>query len=213
VVEGNIVGNATNPVLIFSPGGLITTTRTVSERVPVTEVRVVTVRVPQAGCGYVLRQRTFAVTVYRTVVKQISIEVRDVAQLDHLTVGGSVENANVEAGAGGNIKTVHVKEDWVASSLAAGIDPGMDGYFGTPDDTVLTGGLSGRMGTIHHILIDGQASGTPDALNSMDHFGFVAQEVKALKVHGVAFPLTPGPNNDDLPVGTTGDLRVREVGP
>ena len=52
---------------------------------------------------------------------------------------------------------------------------------------------------------------------SGDHFGFVAQEIGAMRVHGVAVKLTRGHSNDtsttdaNLMLGTMGDVTVHEV--
>jgi hypothetical protein len=210
-VDGSIVGTAAHPVLISAPGGLRQVVQTVLRAVPQTEIRTVTVRVPTAGCEYVLRVIQQVFTVVRIIPVQRVVLIRELATLDSLTVGRRVKYANIVAGAGGQIGVIHVHGDWIASSVAAGIGPGRDGYFGTADDTVLLGGVAGQIGTINQIVIDGQASGTPPSVSATDHFGFVAQEIKAFSVHGVSFALQPGPGNDEFNVGTTGDLTLHEL--
>jgi hypothetical protein len=47
-----------------------------------------------------------------------------------------------------------------------------------------------------------------------DHFGIVAEEIAALKFGGTKLTLTSGPRNDlaGIPLGSSGDMTVREVG-
>jgi hypothetical protein len=60
-------------------------------------------------------------------------------------------------------------------------------------------------------VIKSAAAGTADVEG--DHFGFVAEEIRAFRAGGVKFNLAPGPRNDlaGLTVGSSGDLRVREI--
>jgi hypothetical protein len=109
------------------------------------------------------------------------------------------------------IGKVFVGGDWIASNLATGVLPGADGLFGTADDTEIPGGTDQLASSIAGIIINGQVMGTPSSVSSTDHFGFVAEWVKSLKVHGVQIPLQPGPHNDDLTIGTTGDVTVLEI--
>jgi hypothetical protein len=138
-----------------------------------------------------------------------------------LTVLGAVDFAQVLAGvdrtgvpvdADAQVGPVSVGGDWIASSLAAGAGPGPDGFFGDGDDARLSGagvtddpGLSSR---IAGVTIGGQVLGTA---GGADHFGIVAEEVTAVSVGGVALALSAGPHNDDLAVGPTGDVAVREL--
>jgi hypothetical protein len=43
------------------------------------------------------------------------------------------------------------------------------------------------------------------------HFGIVAEIVSAVKIGKVSLSLKPGRDNDNVPVGTTGDFNVLEV--
>lgn len=148
-----------------------------------------------------------------------------------VTIGGSAELALIRAGfnrventfnADAQIGTVSVNGNWIASSIAAGVDDVGSNGFGNADDAKLAGtDTAGITSKIASIVIKGYARGT---VGGTDHFGFVAQEVGALTVGTAKYRLTKnlvaGVNtpNDDLDandplllVGTTGDLRVHEV--
>jgi hypothetical protein len=141
----------------------------------------------------------------------------DVA-IKSLSVGGRAEFARILAGysfdlapvdVDAQVGSITVGGDWVASSVAAGAVDGGNG-FGNVLDARITDAtddpdIVSRIGVV---VIKGQAVGTAAA---GDHFGFVAEQVASLKVGGTTIPLTPGSNNDDAPVGATGDLRVREL--
>jgi hypothetical protein len=148
----------------------------------------------------------------------------DVA-IGRLTVGGRVELALILAGydtsttpafgkgvnADAQIGSIHVGGDWVASSVAAGVRPGVHG-FGNGDAKLSGAGVTDDPGTISligRIVIDGEALGT---VGGADEYGFVAEQVGSLSVGGTLIGLTPGPHNDhSVPVGATGDLHVGEV--
>jgi hypothetical protein len=148
-----------------------------------------------------------------------------------VAIGGSVSFARILAGYNGTgtgengsgagnpdaqIGAVTVGRDWIASSLAAGVVDGGNG-FGNDLDTKAPGQDSSLIvSKIASVTIKGQALGTA-AVNG-DHFGFVAQQIGSLSVAGTKFPLTAGAQNDDLDgndpllrVGATNDLRVHEV--
>ena len=135
-----------------------------------------------------------------------------------LTVAGSVENADIRAGFSPlgtatshsvAIGKVKVKGDWIASALAAGIDTGSDGYYGDATDTIIAGG-NAIASSIAKIVIRGRLLGTPDAVSTTDHFAFTASKIGAFTLGTT--PITLNANaNDDLPVGTSGDVRIREV--
>lgn len=118
--------------------------------------------------------------------------------------GSGVNSAAITADR--TIGPVAVAKSWTGASIAAGVDAGADGYFGTADDTRTFAGV------IAGITIKGTADGTPAATNNTDHFAFTAGHVKSLKINGVAVALTPGPANDTTPtpLGTTGDFVVVE---
>jgi hypothetical protein len=114
-------------------------------------------------------------------------------KITSLTVGGSVSGggtagSSVAILADRSVGAVTVGKDWTATSLVVGlIQPGPDGWFGTADDAILTGG------TLGPITIGGQVHGTATA---GDTFAFLAGEVLGLKIGGTAVPLRAGAQND-----------------
>jgi hypothetical protein len=136
--------------------------------------------------------------------------------IGRLRVVGFVQFASILAGvdpdltpveADAQIGRVVVGGDWTASTLAAGADP-VNGFFGDGDDAKAADDddLPGVISRIAGILIRGQVQGTAAG---GDHFGFVAEEIGSLSAAGAALPLTA--NKDDLPVGTSGDVRLHEL--
>lgn len=133
-------------------------------------------------------------------IKSISIagktEFADI--LAGYNITGVASNADVQIG------TVTVR-DWIASNLVVGVEAN-GGGFGTDDDDIFGGGENAAIPSrIASIVIKGQAFGT---VGGIDGFGFVAEQIAKFKVGRQVYPLTA--NLDNLPVGPTGDLRVRE---
>ena len=142
----------------------------------------------------------------------------DALAIGGLSIGGNISASRILAGydltgaainADVGIGSLKVGGDWRASDLVAGVAAGSDGFFGTEDDTLISGG-NPIIARIASVVIKGTAAGTE---GGTDHFGFVTQEIAAFKAGAVRPPLTPGPSNDltGVLVGSTGDLRVREV--
>jgi hypothetical protein len=135
-----------------------------------------------------------------------------------ITIGGSVEYASILAGykndltpdnADAQVGAVSVGGDWIASSLAAGVTDGGDG-FGNGNDVVIAGGSGSTVSRIGGVAIKGLVYGTPTAAG-VDHFGFVAQQVGSFKCLGFTATLAAG---TDAPIElalTTGDVTIREV--
>lgn len=108
------------------------------------------------------------------------------------------------------IGSVTIKGNLEASSIAAGVAAGVDGFFGTGDDRLIAGAGGFTLGSrIARVLVQGGVVGT-DAAG--DSFGIVAQEVVAVKIGKEAAGLHRGPRNDlsALLLGTTSDVVVRE---
>lgn len=115
-------------------------------------------------------------------------------------IKGSAVNTNILAGIAGDtplnadasIGSVAVKKDWVASSIAAGVeDTGAIGYgagdvLQNVDDTALVARIASI--TINGAFLPG--------LNPLMSYGFAAEEITKGKIGGARLPLDPGPSND-----------------
>ncbi len=131
------------------------------------------------------------------------------SEISSITIKGDVSGSTLRSDSA--MGTVKVSGNWTASNLAAGVEAGDDGFFGTDDDALIAG-ASAIIARIASITIKGAASGTSD--DATDHFGFVAAQIDAFKSAGIKMTLSRGPSNDlaGLLVGANDDLRVREVG-
>ena len=159
----------------------------------------------------------------------------DVA-IGKITIGGRVEWAQIFAGynrnlvpknADAQIGRVWVGADWIASSIVAGVtNLGKDaapGGIGLNADNVNFGDLADRRideagelsevsSRIDRITIGGQVFGSPKSFRVADQFGFVAEEIGALKVGARSFTLTAGAHNDGAPLSVNGDSSFHEIG-
>jgi hypothetical protein len=144
----------------------------------------------------------------------------DVA-IGNVTIQGNVEFADIIAGADelgmnqnadAQIGNVTVAGDWMASSIAAGVTPGVSPYYGTSLDKKMSGAnvkdVATVLSKIASIAIGGHALGTPGGLDS---FGFVAEQVGSMKIDNVPISLQVGAHNDVVPIGITSDFDVREL--
>jgi hypothetical protein len=200
LVGGNLEGTAANPVIIVSNGMIRFETRTETRLVP--QQIVVQVTLPD---GTVINQIQ---TIYVQVTVVVTVAVTTPAEFGALTVLGSVKNAVISAGVDGRIGSVFVGGDWIASTLAAGVDAGADGMYGTDDDVLMTATPS-RVAKIYSVIILGRIQGTT---TPGDSFGFLAQEFGSFFVGGRGFlRLNAGPANDDMQLVATGDVRLHEV--
>jgi hypothetical protein len=127
-----------------------------------------------------------------------------------LILGGvkeSLEARNADA----QIGTVFVGGDWITSSIAASVTPPAPGYYGILDEKMAgmnvkdDGTITSK---INSVTIAGQALGTPGGL---DFYGFVAEQVGAVRIGGTPLKLTTGAHNDNLFATATGDVIVHEV--
>jgi hypothetical protein len=138
-----------------------------------------------------------------------------------LTVLGRVEYTRILAGvdsigsfanADAQIGAVTVGGDWIASSLAAGANPGGNLFYGDGDDVKISGvnikDAAQVASKIASVTIGGQILGTDGGI---DHFGIVAETVGAVKVGGTPLTLSPGAGNDAVPVGITSDFTINEL--
>lgn len=153
----------------------------------------------------------------------------DVA-IGKLTVNGRVEYAQIIAGIGprmslsmvennadAQIGEVVVGQDWIASDLAAGTDPGQDQFYGTDDDQELSAWLVGFEGfkntpnvssRIASVTIGGRVVGSDD----YEDYGFAAQSIGMFKVKGgsLTFALRSGNGNDEYLLDLFGNIRLNE---
>ena len=106
----------------------------------------------------------------------------------------------------GRLGAVKIGGDFIASSIAVGVQPGPNGY--GDGDTWLPGGTPDMLATIASITIGGQALGT---IGGTDHYGIVAERILSLSIGGNKIPLTPGAHNDNRALGITGDLTIHEI--
>jgi hypothetical protein len=134
-----------------------------------------------------------------------------------LSIGGDVQFATIAAGLTGGlfditpdaaIGAVKIGGSFIASSIAAGVGP-VNGFFGDADDRFVGGnaGNAAIIARIASITIGGQIIGTIGG--APDSFGIIAEQIGALAVGKIKIPLTAA--KDDLTVGFTSDVRVREL--
>ncbi len=102
-----------------------------------------------------------------------------------------------------SIGTVTVGRDWIASSISASVDPGVDGQFGTADDRFDGPGAT----KIASIVIGHRVIGTVAA---GDNFGFVAGEIDSLKIGALKFPKLATPPSA-VPIPGTNDVTERTI--
>ena len=120
-------------------------------------------------------------------------------------------NPDVQIGA------VQVGENWVASDLAAGVQPGADNHFGTNDDALITTPPGNEiLARIAKISVRGLIMG--DNAPGSARFGFVAEEIAKFQIGTARIALERGPGNDNLTAtdpllvfGVLRDVTVREV--
>ena len=119
----------------------------------------------------------------------------------------SGSDLEVPANADASIGNVTVGGDWVASSLVAGAeDKGVPGYGDA--EVRQSVGNTALIARIASIAINGFVQGTT---TDGDVFGFVAEHLVKFRILGrEAFPLKPGPQNDQFPAGF-GDIGILEV--
>lgn len=144
-------------------------------------------------------------------------------KIGNVKIGGSVSHAQLLAGftsgqvavnADATIGPVKVADNWIASDMVAGIDPGLDGDFGTADDAPATSVLpfvdaAKTQSKIARIQIGGYVAGS--SADSTDRFIFAAQRIGQLSVGGLAYVLN-GKTADTLTLGADLDVLLNEVG-
>jgi hypothetical protein len=144
--------------------------------------------------------------------------IKTALALGSLTVGANVRNANILIGydrtgapVNADVQTgaISVAGDWEASNLSAGVKAGTDGFYGSDTGAVIPNG-GAVVSRIASITVKGQVFGT--IANTVDRFGFVAEQIGAFTVGGTKLALgtlATAPK-DNVTIGFTDDVRVRE---
>ena len=194
-----------------------------------------------ASCGTIIAGDDLGVLTVRGSIVGNALSIANVvargraiatATSDHaigrISVGGRVEYASILGGYGrvagigiagvnadAQIGSVRVGGDWVASSLIAGVDAGVDDLFGTAGDAKLSGAgvkdTARAFSSIASLTIRGTALGTPESASTTDSCGIEAERVGSVRVHGVGVPHPAGLHNSDAPIGATSDFKILEV--
>ena len=136
-----------------------------------------------------------------------------------VSITGHVEFAQILGGysfdlsplnADAQIGSVKVGGDWIASSIAAGVVDGGNGFGNSGDVKITDANDSATIfSKIASITIGGQVLGT---IGGSDHFGFVAEQIGSFKVGGTTIPLSSDPAvKDNRAVGVTGDVTILEI--
>jgi hypothetical protein len=103
----------------------------------------------------------------------------------------------------------HVNGDWTASVLAAGVDAGTDGLFGTTDDQLIEApNRAAIISKIASVVIGGMVEGTAD---SNDYFGFVAERIGSFSSAAGALSGLTASGREEFSLGTHDDVKVREL--
>lgn len=134
-------------------------------------------------------------------VKGGLIQFNNNVAIDKVHIGGDVSHSLIVAGVGlsnnpdnlvpglnpfAQIKSVHVAGDWHASSIAAGVNPGPDGY--GKGDTLIPPNpdwpeVNNIFSRIAKIVIEGQVTGGEPG----DQYGFVAGNFGKVSIDGKTF--------------------------
>ena len=105
------------------------------------------------------------------------------------------------------IGTVTIGGDFEASTIAAGISAGVDGFFGNSDDHLINN-PSSAISRIASVIISGNVLGTASAT---DHFGIVAANIDSVKIGAAVQLLTPALDTPlELLSSTSNDVTIRE---
>jgi hypothetical protein len=133
-----------------------------------------------------------------------------------ISATGSISGARILAGYDSNLALVNpnarigkitVGEDLITTDIVAGID-GVNGVFGDLDDRVATNDPKpAYLSSIKSIIVGGIAAGTN---GGTDQFGILAERISFVQIGGIPLPLGKK-TIDDLPLGTFGDYRLREI--
>jgi len=127
--------------------------------------------------------------------------------LDHGRIGAGVDTNFVGQNPDAALGLITVGKDFVASSIVAGINK-TNGMIGDADDQ-FAGGNAGSTDVIARLAgltVGGQVQGTIGG--PLDRFGIEAESIGFIKIGKAKLALSAG--KDDLTIGFTADVRVRE---
>ena len=104
--------------------------------------------------------------------------------------------------------------DWIASNLVAGAyNPNSgNGNFGdAPHDLKIPSASDNAniISKIASVVIGGQVLGTLPSVSAADHFGFVAEQIGAVKIGGNTIVIPT--NNTPQPVGQANDVDIHII--
>ncbi len=136
--------------------------------------------------------------------------------IGRISIGGSVERAQILAGYDTNLSALNgnaqigavtVGGDWIDSSMAAGVtNTNGPGFLGDGHDSVI-GDLANSIARIASITITGMVAGSG---SPGEHFGFVSHFVGPFKSLGFSVPATSAPETT-LPPTVTQDVAILAV--
>jgi hypothetical protein len=144
-----------------------------------------------------------------------NLTINDSTTLASILAGYDVDRNAVNADA--QIDTVVVgvgakPGNWTATDVVAGATAGLDGLFGTADDTgILQGGVPTKiLSEIARVTVKGQIAASPSQ-QIPTHYGIVAEHVVAVRLAGTDIALQAGANNDHVEIGASKDTAVQEI--
>jgi hypothetical protein len=137
-----------------------------------------------------------------------SIVVKGAVSGSRILAGYDLDGTGVNPDA--QIGSVQVGGNWSASDLVAGVTAPTGTGFGEAGNAAISGDdRPGIVSQIGSVTIGGTATGTADV--TTDHFGFVAQRILSFKVGAQSLALKTGVSGEVFSLGSTNDVRVREV--
>ena len=140
-----------------------------------------------------------------------STESATATGIGKVVVHGEMEGSQILTQAGGasevKIGPVHIRGDFVASSIAAAINPVNDFYGDEDDEAVIPGNDPSLAARIAKITIGGQVLGTDVA---GDSYGIVAERIGMVKFGNTVVPIAADPTGV-FTFGPDEDVIVRNV--
>jgi hypothetical protein len=151
----------------------------------------------------------------KTDVAIKSISVKGDMSFTNILAGYQLDLTPIDRHA--QIGTVSVSGDLTASNIVAGAENAnsTNTNFGDANDALIpansTLDTATPLSSIASIKVGGTVAGTDAGTSASDHFGFVAQSIGSLTIHGVKTTLDKAPDTDNIPLGATGDFNLHEI--